>query len=113
MLRDKDGRPIKKPRPPFNLQAIVKRLEKATDGPWGAFPNALKLPAAFSGCQVHVIEYGTPKDNGGFWIVDRWLGQKSRMGDLQFVAHARQDVQDLVAEVQRLRAKLDLLEQRG
>ena len=83
----------------LDLDAIKARLDRATAGPWqcdtsrnhqgdDANPDLVVAPALDFGnvCELH--------------------GPESRtMPDMAFIANARQDVDDLIAEVERLRAK--------
>lgn len=80
----------------LNLDAIAKRAAKATPGPWktgdrflnGSLGSAV---AVLSG-KLPAIELD-PNRNG--------------RNDAAFIAHARQDIPALVAEVVRLRAALE------
>ena len=73
------------------LQEIKERAEKATDGPWewrGGKLGNLEVKEA-----VLWAEY-----NGKI---------NSTKRDADFIAHARQDIPELVAEIERLREGLD------
>ena len=80
---------------PERLKEIKQRAERATKGPWG-------VRHLCSGC--------TPEDDEGAGLgleligpPQPWLeGQFARAADAQFCAHARDDIPDLVAEVERL-----------
>lgn len=68
------------------LNAIKERAAKATPGPWE------------SDCfGVGVAPYGSESD----------LAHVNDWDDATFIAHAREDVSALVAEVERLRAELE------
>ena len=73
------------------LQAIKERAEKATDGPWKvgkASPN---------GAQNIGTVYGL------------LTAQTTREENAEFIANARQDIPQLVAEVERLREGLETI----
>lgn len=84
---------------PDQLAAIATRAEAATPGPW---------------CTDHTwdIYQGAEYVPG----VSRWIGEMRRdvanepFADAEFIAHARQDVPALLAEVDRLRARIAGLE---
>lgn len=71
----------------LDLAAIRERAESATPGPWVAIPNV--RPAVVS------------DDGDGYWtdVADAFEEE----ADAEFVAHAREDVPALLAEVDRLR----------
>ncbi len=80
------------------LQAIKQRVDAATPGPWTAKARASDgYVDSFLGVEVE----GPP---------DAQRGQFSRMEDADFIAHARDDVPALVAEVEQLRAEVDQLQ---
>lgn len=70
------------------LEEIKARVEAATAGPWGT-----------DGDSVY------PRLQGG-WICQLFYKDEARMpnskNNAAFIAHSRQDVQDLLAEVERL-----------
>ena len=76
---------------PEQLQAIKERLKNTTDGFWLAdteeWPGNEKLK---------------------YWVQTHYDGLAATInkGDAQFIAHARQDIPALVAEVERLNALL-------
>lgn len=72
------------------LSEIKERAEKATVGPW-------RSEADEQGHFVTVFNY----DHGEYFAV-------SDKADAEFVAHARQDVPDLIAEVERLKGILSV-----
>ncbi|MEG0470753.1 MAG: hypothetical protein RR588_00305 [Solibacillus sp.] len=82
------------------LQAIKERVEKATPGPW-AFDKGKKermdrRPA--------VIEVFVQEENE--WFIS---GDISDLKDAEFIAHAREDVPALIAEVERLKKALSII----
>ena len=88
---------MSEPRPPLDLDAIWARADKATPGPWHKEHDEY-------GC-VDIGNYGWVA-TGPFvpqYDVDSPQGQ----ADAEFIAHAREDVPALLAEVTALRAELD------
>jgi hypothetical protein len=70
---------------PERLREIQERAEKATKGPW--FPH---------------VTYG---DGGGVaFCVD--VNKPAQTADMHFIHYARQDIPDLLTEVDRLKAEL-------
>jgi hypothetical protein len=72
------------------LTEIRKRAEAATAGPW-------------------TIEKESYVCNAGFWVTDTVIMPDITSNifeetDAEFIAHAREDVPDLLAEIERLRA---------
>lgn len=82
------------------LAEIKARAEAATPGPW-------------SDRYVIGDEGGGPKHRVTFRLLSGLTGDITghcrRTPDAAFIAHAREDVPALVAEVERLRAALDIL----
>lgn len=73
------------------LDAIEARAKEATAGPWHT-------------------EWSAESALNGVWCIDGRVcsaARGSRAEDSEFVAHAREDVPALVAEVRRLRAALE------
>jgi hypothetical protein len=81
---------------PDELNAIKKRCEAATEGPW-RFADTHLRSGFFS-------DHETVCDWGAYAVV----GSPARRNQ-DFIAHAREDVPKLVAEVERLRGKLEYL----
>ncbi|MFC8447589.1 hypothetical protein [Kitasatospora sp. NPDC057223] len=83
------------PTPPLDLDAIQTREAAATAGPWMA-----------DGPEILV---GTPDDltRHSLWIGETCNVALPNLGaaNAEFIAHARQDVPALLAEVTRLRAE--------
>lgn len=76
-----------------DLNAIKKRAEAATNGPWCA-------------------KYGYGEEaevTTGVSFSSRGIATTSRTADATFIANARQDVPALIAEVERLRTQQDRL----
>jgi hypothetical protein len=83
---------------PERLAEIEARTEAATPGPWFA--------------DSHVVDFGRPYRSDvyvPFAVVHAHADHRTRQQEINaaFIAHARADVPDLVAEVHRLRAVLD------
>lgn len=103
----------------LDLTAIRARVAAATEGPWrlitdhcdccdglcshGAFPWAIRLP-------IHTVrDADKPCEPGN--SLDSYRHTASEFSDLtmetaEFIAHAREDVAALLAEVDRLRTQL-------
>lgn len=72
------------------LSAIKARMSAATPGPWVTDHEfGLVLRGASQGHVIATLDHEDVRDTGG--------------ADLAFIAAAREDVEDLVAEVERLR----------
>lgn len=76
----------------MNLEEIKKRVDDATPGKWEARGE--------SDPYISEVE------------VDNGFGKESivssqKHGDIEFIAHARQDIPNLIAEVERLRKALE------
>jgi hypothetical protein len=82
---------------PLDLDAIEARAKAATPGPWRKQPR-LSIDGS-------VESEAMGKGGVPAMMVDI-DSERSRV-DAEFIAHARKDVPDLVAEVRRLRAALD------
>lgn len=76
----------------LNLATVRKRAEAATKGPWqtGATPRAGEV---YFGT---VVDPDDPTEPGVL------LGSVGTEADAEFIAHAREDVPDLLAEIDRL-----------
>ena len=74
------------------LQEIRARVEKATPGPW-----------------IHMdgdVFYGEIRDVDNFDLIAEVPEADDRPEDFEFMAEARQDIPDLLAEVERLREEV-------
>jgi len=74
------------------LETIRARVEKATPGPW-----------------IHMdgdVFYGEIRDVDNFDLIAEVPEADDRPEDFEFMAEARQDIPDLLAEVERLRSAL-------
>lgn len=76
------------------LEAIRKRAEKAFNGPW-------HLEDRWSGLTSVVGRYPFG-DNDAFSV-----GDCLRKQDAEFIAHSREDIPALLAEVERLREEVE------
>lgn len=97
------------------IEAIKRRLEAAHKGPWRAVRAGSKVITNFSlSPDKQWVSYaeddciigpdGEEVLGSSEWIRVEW-------DDLEFMAHARQDVFDLLTEVERLRTEnIELLE---
>ena len=89
---------------PERLAGIKARCETATPGPW--VHEVTSDDQRVGPCAGHE----DPWDGGGpivrAPVVRAWRKDPGMLQDFAFIAHARTDVPDLVAEVERLRAAL-------
>jgi hypothetical protein len=85
-------------RPPLDLDAIRARADAATPGPW--------MHATHTGRKdgVSLVGQISKRGTGQAVAVLADSDVRQRAKDAEFVAHAREDVPALVAEVERLRA---------
>jgi hypothetical protein len=82
------------------LDAIEAREKAATAGPWSALTGMLAYSPrliASAGDECYIVQ----NDVAGPGLIN------DTQPDLAFIAHAREDVPALVAEVRRLRAIVD------
>lgn len=83
------------------LAEIRTRVEAATEGPWGICDvPACKCQMIWAGDQESVVAVA----HGAHWgeaIGDPWPNQEQSRANRDFVRHSRQDVPDLLAEVER------------
>lgn len=84
-------------RPPLDLEAIRQRVDRATPGPWyesdepiGRTHDIYAPPGALPGLRRELP------------VAEKVFGRDSR-----FIAHAREDVPALLAEVERLRSGIE------
>lgn len=85
--------------PLVDLAEVEQRVNAATPGPWWN-----------DGHEIYVGEDGIPA--ASTWIGETCSVELPDYGDANgtFIAHARQDVPALVAEVRRLKARVEELE---
>lgn len=98
------------------LKQIKARVEAATPGPWVLHTDSSR-PDVCAGITDSAGNYSGPKSGfmgeGHLFEFDKygpsWGQEYDNCADAEFVAHARQDVPALIAEVERLRAELNEL----
>lgn len=81
----------------IDLEEIKAREKAATAGPWNRYGWGPMHDAV------------TPWEGANGWIANRIARVKrayGRIHDAEFIAHARTDIPDLIAEVERLRGIL-------
>jgi len=96
-------------RAPIDLKGIRQREQAATSGPWKCWNGWGEQSDGSIRCE----RIGTTDPDAwrgirpnNFECPDLW-GMKA---DFEFIAHARQDIPDLLAEVERLRQRVHELE---
>lgn len=92
------------------LDAIRGRVEAATEGPWHSHDFGYAGEEEPSSIVVHVGRFDhsdlrTHDTETAVAWMPRWEGQES--DNATFIAHARTDVPDLLAEVERLRRLIE------
>jgi hypothetical protein len=104
--------------PAIDLAAIRERIAKVTPGPWhlltdscdcgngygcshGEFPYAIVLPQHTVSNSDQACDPNDPQDD--YWHTASEISDLT-METAEFVAHARQDIADLLAEIDRIRA---------
>lgn len=96
--------PLARCRRVDRLEIIRGRIEAASPGPWRAGTS----PGGAAG----VWRAGSQTDDPSLCVVAS-VPTGEDLGDAAFIAHAREDVPILIAEVERLRAENDALRQHG
>ena len=91
---------------PLDLEAIKKRAESATPGPWEWEPPSEDPYPMYDESLIGPVLDGEkfPVQVLSGWGYDA-SGTNCEPQDREFIAHARTDVPALVAEVERLRAE--------
>lgn len=87
----------------LDLQEIKAREAKATKGPWEYLPGEFNYDDDSENHpgSIHQVEN---KTNRGWWIAAiEELFEEQTLANADFIAHAREDVPALIAEVERLR----------
>ena len=95
--------------PPLSAQhlaEIVNRHRAATPGPWTSMVEGRDHESAHTFLMTGTSNHRGP-DIHLSW--DPAIDEHHRRADQDFIAHARQDIPDMVAELQRLRGLLDLM----
>ena len=87
----------------LDVKAIKKRYEAATEGPWECFQSYLNVISIYFGDPPReVCSYVTDAVSNKFPVRVR--------RNMLFIAHARKDLPDCIAEIERLQEKLRLSE---
>lgn len=86
------------------LEAIRQRAEKATAGPWTCTDSSVESKYAKS-------YWWGGEDNEVCSLSDggEYIENLNAEADAKFIAHARQDIPDLLAEVERLRNEINFI----
>lgn len=84
---------INEPMTQEQLDAIQRRVDSATSGPWGCYGDGAH----------EVFNAGEYSDGDPGEVIAAVIDKRS---DAVFIAEAREDVPALLAEVERLRARL-------
>lgn len=88
----------------INIEAIRQRTEAACPGPWQKYNGNEGTEYAPLWAVANDAYHNPPANEDEPWIaVDVHTGIEA---DAEFIAHARQDIPALIAEVERLRARL-------
>jgi len=97
---------------PKRLEEIKARVEKATPGPWRVVTDG-EMP--FDGQEGALAYMGDDGGDGPAVHVSCSNAVEARdvVDDAAFVAAARQDIPDILAEVERLRSDLGAVERRS
>lgn len=102
---------------PLDLDAIAERVAAATPGPWVREPvGGGEEMCSRCAPYAHYYSIDAPSDPG--WlsrvVTVRGYGDDHvlaiRIADAAFIAHARQDIPALIAEVRRLQAVVEAYE---
>lgn len=97
------------------LEEIKARAEKATPGPWSADDEHGDIPGAERAwCVSKITESGDYSHDIAYLSTDCAdpIGTQET-ADAEFIAHAREDIPWLVAEVERLREYEGQIQPRG
>jgi hypothetical protein len=86
------------------LDAIAARADAATSGPWESFVEGRDACGGDSFIRIGGLDDAAPDLylTHYFWV-ERPTPVPAPVADLDFVAHARQDIPRLIAEIRRLR----------
>ncbi len=97
----------------LDLKPIKERESKATKGPWilgGPFPQVSVCVCVDEGCTYPADQAAPPIFEPIAIFGESTDSSKSYCPDADFVAESRQDIPNLIAEVEQLRTKLRRLE---
>lgn len=95
----------------LDLEAIRKRVDDATPGPWIADVDSDRTQIGPQDGVNDPYDGGLPYTRRP--IVENAVKRGGRLEDFHFIAHAREDVPLLIAEVERLTALLHERQQEG
>lgn len=88
----------------MNIEAIRARIEAATPGPWewnkSRFYNGYSGITGKDNAEVLFPNHCNDGDDGAAWFEDF-----PNDADRDFIAHAREDIPTLIAEIERLQAE--------
>ncbi len=96
---------------PDELNKIKARCEAATEGPWdddgmysarGAASNNYALDPRLN-VSVVMAQHG-----GDVALINNLFPEKQQRANSSFIAHARKDLPDCIAEIERLRGAIQL-----
>ena len=96
---------MNQPLTPERLAEIREREQAATKGPWGTYYDGKGAYTIQFGCRVS-LDAGFTSD-GDIATLHGEHGDGQTYANADFVARAREDVRDLLAELDRLRAERD------
>lgn len=95
------------------LAEIKARCEAATEGPW-EYDERVRVAAVYSGERRNCFLDWEPNDWLSYYkfpvsAYGEELTDEQRLATMRFIAHAREDIPALLAEVDRLRAENEVL----
>ncbi|MFI7096787.1 hypothetical protein [Streptomyces lydicus] len=96
---------MNQPLTPEHLAEIREREQAATKGPWGTYYDGKGTYTIQSGCRVS-LDAGFTSD-GDIATLHGEHGDGQTYVNADFMARAREDVRDLLAELDRVRAERD------
>jgi hypothetical protein len=89
------------------IEAIRRRAEAACPGPWQAYNGNEGTEYGPLWAVANNAYHNPPADEDAPWIAVHI--ETGTRDDMEFIAHARQDIPDLIAEIERLRDLLTKL----
>nr|WSX25508.1 hypothetical protein OG690_38135 [Streptomyces tubercidicus] len=96
---------MNQPLTPERLTEIREREQEATKGPWGTYYDGKGTYTVQSGCRVSLATGFT--SDGDIATLNGEHGDGQTYANADFIARAREDVHDLLAELDRVRAERD------
>jgi hypothetical protein len=91
---------------PLDRDAIRARVERATPAPWHRVGKSIHAEVPLSDDGPSTTKWNTTV----VCSVGAWGGGRPTEEDAEFIAHAREDVPALLAEIDRLRAEVERLD---